>query len=142
MSSNLVATRMTQDLISQCNYKIKQIISNIKQKHRLTLQYAAACHQQLELIQMYVNQDVVKVNIVFDSFWTLTFHFGGSSSNKSDREEINMVNNFDKYARELLDIKEGQCVKDNLEDYIEKNEKFLRLFYKEINDCIEYIILD
>jgi len=108
--------------------EFNEIISNIKQKSNLTLRYAAALHQQLEYIKIYVNQNNTNGYIVVDSFLALTSHLCGY------KEILHILKNFDIYARALVGIKEGQNVKENLEDYIRRRETYLRIFYDEIVD--------
>ena len=91
------------------HYKFENCVQNIKSKPELTIESAAAFHEQLQLLTDYIDcfmdhsVDHTIIHIVLDSFVVLTYHLSITNT-ESPLSEMGMLRCFNDYAKSLFKI--------------------------------------
>jgi len=118
------------------HFKFEQCVANIRKKPELTLDIAAAYHEQLQLMTDYIdifNMDDAIVNIMLDSFIALTYQLSLSVT-ECLLSELGILRCFNDFAKSLIRINPVGLPTQDQSEYKIFNEDFLMEFYN-INEC-------
>jgi hypothetical protein len=132
-------------LPSEYHVKFEHCVQNIKRKPALTIELAAAFHEQLQLLTDYIDcfmdhsVDFTVIHIVLDGFVSLTHHLSVTDS-ESLLSEMGMLRCYNEYAKSLLKINpdKGLQTLESAREYAILNEDHLMEFYGVYGNDVPY----